>query len=292
MKQFKVGLVGLGNMGGGAGATLVRNGYPVIGYDRDSARVESLAAEGGAAAASVEELASGADVIFVSLPSSQVTVDVIENQIAPAARPGSVVIDLGTTLVRETRRLHGVLEHRGVALLDAPVSGGPAGAAAGRLYVFVGGRREAAERHWDMLAVLGGARLTYCGESGTGQIAKAVNQLAMGLVDAAFIEAVAFGVAGGVDAAVLRDAIGADSGFRAQFKTIAGRIADGRGDAMDVKYAELGYFVDAAEAHGYAAPMLRALHTFMKAFPESERDNMGRPYPPLYSALTGLRTPE
>lgn len=118
------------------------------------------------------------DTIVLSLPNSHVAVDVIEHQIAPAARAGTTVIDMGTTVVAETRRLHELLRSQDVELIDAPVSGGTVGAAAGKLYVFAGGARSAVERQWALLECVGGGRLTYCGESGCGQITKAVNQLA------------------------------------------------------------------------------------------------------------------
>ncbi|TVQ23012.1 MAG: NAD(P)-dependent oxidoreductase [Spirochaetaceae bacterium] len=289
-----VGVIGLGGMGSGIASTLARGGYDLVVYDIDPARAAPLVATGGAvaAAADIADLCSRADSVILSLPSSRVTVDVIEHQIAPASRSGTTVIDMGTTTVRETRRLHALLAARGVALVDAPVSGGTAGAAKGELFVFVGGDKPAVDASWPTLQALGGGRLTHCGPSGAGQVTKAVNQLAMGLVDAAFIEAVAFGVNGGVDAATLKEAVGGESGWRAHLAQIAGRVADGDGDANDVKYAEFAYFLDFAHSQDFPAPMLDALHAYMSQFPETARDNMNRPYPPLWSALTGASEPE
>jgi 3-hydroxyisobutyrate dehydrogenase-like beta-hydroxyacid dehydrogenase len=138
--------------------------------------------------------------------------------------------------------------------------------------------------------VLSGARLTYCGESGAGQVTKGVNQLAMGLVSAAYTEAVAYGVAAGVDADVLLRAVGGSGGFRGQFESIAGRIVGGDGDAMDHKHAEYDYFLNEADRRGFPAPILRGLARFLDSRPASRRDNVNRPYAPLWSALrdTGI----
>ena len=285
------GLIGLGAMGSGIAATLLRGGYELTVFDLDAARVKMAVDAGAVAAPSAAELAANCDLVFTSLPSSRVTVDVIENHVAPSLNSGATVVDLGTTLLTETRRLHALITQRGADFLDAPVSGGEGGAASGTLFIFVGGDKAVADRAWTVLGVLGGSRLTYCGESGAGQITKAVNQLAMGLVDAAFIEAVAFGVAGGVDAKTLQQAVGGDGGFRKQFHDIAGRIADGNGDKMDVKYAEFAYFLADAKVTGFTSPILTNLYAFMKRYPDVGRDNMNRPYPPLWSALTGASEP-
>ncbi len=282
-----IGVIGLGNMGSGIATTLLRKSFETVVYDIDARRMKPLQEAGAQAAADVADLCARCDTALLSLPSSRVTVDVIEHQVVPAAREGMVVIDLGTTVVRETERLAALLRERGASMIDAPVSGGSAGAAEGTLYVFAGGERSAFETSRKVLEAIGGAKVTYCGESGRGQVVKGVNQLAMGLVEAAFIESIAYGVAGGVEPGVIREAVGGDSGWRADLKRIAERIDKGEGDLMDTKYAEYGYFRDEAERKSFPSPILAALSTFMSQFPATGRDNMNRPYPPLWSALLG-----
>ena len=279
-----VGVIGLGGMGSGIAATLLRNGFELVVHDLDRAKVDAAVAAGAAAGAGVADVAERAQTVVLSLPSSAVTVRVLE-ALVPIVSPDTVVIDMGTTIARETRRLAAAFAARGATLLDAPVSGGTVGAAKGDLYVFVGGDRAAFDREHRLLSALGGARLTWCGTSGAGQVAKAVNQLCMGLVDAAYLEAVAFGVRAGVDAATLAEAVGGDGGFRLRLREVAERVVAGEGDGNDVKFAEFAYFLDEADRIGFPAPMLTALHDFMKQFPSTHRDNMGRPYPPLWSAL-------
>lgn len=278
------GVVGLGGMGSGIASSLVRAGHEVLAYDIDSARMTAVVAAGAQAGTGVPQLCEQCDVVVLSLPTSHVAVRVMETELVPHAREGLTVVDMGTTLVEETRRLASVFRERGASLLDAPVSGGTKGAEEGALLIFVGGSKPDVERVGPVLNALG-TRVTYCGESGAGQVTKAVNQLCMGLVDAAFLEATAFGVNGGVEPSVLVEAIGGTDGFRAQFARIASRVARGEGDGFDVKYAELDYFLEFARSRSMPSPMLEALSSFMKQFPARARDNMNRPYPPLWSAL-------
>lgn len=286
-QQKRVAVIGLGAMGSGIVSTLLRNFYEVGVFDIDAVRVKRCASAGALPATSAGEVAGAYGTIMLSLPSSRVTVEVLEQEVLPAVRSGTTVIDLGTTVVAETERLAEAFRRRDAVLLDAPVSGGTIGSAKGELYCFVGGDRGAAERSWTLFQTIGGARLTYCGPSGCGQITKAVNQLAMGLVSAAYTEAVAFGVASGVDADVLLAAIGGPSGFRAQFDAVASQVVNGAGDSMDHKYAELDYFINEADRKEFDAPLLRGLNGYLKHYPESGRDNMNRPYAPFWSALLG-----
>lgn len=286
-QEKRVGLIGLGRMGSGIASSYLRARYELGVYDIERTRVERAVVAGAVAAGGAAALVHTYDTMLLSLPSSEVTVDVLEHTILPIVRSGSTVIDLGTTVVAETKRLADAFRARGAFLLDVPVSGGTIGAAKGELYCFAGGEREAVDASWSLLSVIGGGKLTYCGGSGSGQVTKAVNQLTMGLLTAACTEAVAFGVAAGVDADVLLRAVGGDSGFREYFENVAGRIVDGDGDAMDHKYAEFQYFLNEADRGGFAAPILRSLNRYMRQFPETCSDNMKRPYPPLWSSLVG-----
>jgi 3-hydroxyisobutyrate dehydrogenase-like beta-hydroxyacid dehydrogenase len=280
-----IGLLGVGAMGGAIAGTLARNFMDVRVFDLDPERMRRAVALGATAAADAESLVRDCDPLFVSLPKSETFVSVAEKAILPVLRPGQTVIDLGTTVAEETRRLAARFAEKGAFLLDAPVSGGPIGSAQGNLFIFVGGDKEAALKQWPLLGKIGKGRLTYCGPSGAGQVTKAVNQLAMGLVNAAYMESIAFGVKSGVDPMVLMAAVGGDGGFRQQFQQIAARIIEGGGDGMDNKYAEFKYFLDEADRSEFAAPLLRALYDFMHRYPETARDNMGRPFPPFWTPL-------
>lgn len=263
-----LGLIGLGEMGGPMARHLLRAGYTLHGYDRDAGRLAAAAAGGVLAAADGAEVVARAEVVLTSLPSSEAWVQVAEATLLPGARAGQVFIDLGTVTPPETRRLAAAFRARGAALLDVPVSGGPEGAERGDLFMFVGGDREVAERFRPLLEVLGEpSRITYCGESGCGQVAKGVNQLAMGLGVAAYLEAVAFGVRCGLLPALVGAAVGGEGGsdgWRARVREVAERAAAGRAEEMGVKFRELPYFLRAAAEQGFPLPLTEALYTFME----------------------------
>ena len=273
-----VGFIGLGNMGGRMAKNLHDAGYPLIGYDIDAAKCEALAATGATAGKNTTEVVNGSDVVMTSLRSSDVFCSVAEQHFIPNAREGHVFIDLGTTEVEKTRDIATALDEKGATLIDAPVSGGPHGSETGTLRIFVGGDAAVVEKYRPILEVLGEPEyVVYCGPSGSGQIVKGVNQLAMGLADAAFMEAMAFGVCAGVDPTAIREAVGMGDGWRGHFDRIAKRIIDGEGKTLVVKYPELPYFLAAAEAAGFEIPLTEALYEFCRNENYEMFDNMNRP---------------
>ena len=260
MAATTVGFIGLGAMGGPMARNLVRRGYAVRGFDLDPARI---AAAGLASAASAVD-AGGCDIVMTSLPSPATFVRVAEDDLLPRARAGQIIVDLGTTTITETRRLAAAFAARGAALVDAPVSGGAGGAAAGTLVVFVGGDDETAvARVRPLLECLGDARQIHrAGGSGMGQVLKGVNQLAMGLVDAAYLEAVAFGVVCGADPELIAGAVGGDTGFRARLRQMAGKAAAGEADRIGVKWGQLADYVAEVRARGHDLPISDAVRRF------------------------------
>ena len=281
-----LGFVGAGSMGGAMVGTLLRGGWRVLAYDINPDNLAAVVEKGAQAAADAAEVVARCDFVLTSLRSSQIFVEVAEKHFVPNARRGQTFIDLGTTAAPQTRRLAALLAARGAALVDAPVSGGTGGSATGTLRIFAGGDREAAERARPILETLGEkGRVVYFGPSGSGQVGKAVNQLAMGLADAAYLEAVAFGVRAGLSAVDIVQSMGGDTGWRRYFGCIAGRVADGRGDEILTKYPEHAYFLQEADERGLPAPMLRALYRFLKAGAHDHVDNMGRPRPSLWHEL-------
>jgi 2-hydroxy-3-oxopropionate reductase len=280
-----IGIIGIGAMGSGVVSTLLGAFKEVTVFDIDEERVNQAVGYGAVAAVSARELVKTCDPVLVSLPKSEILSAVMEKDILPHVKKGQTIIDLGTTITEETRQFCGKMREKGAFLIDAPVSGGPVGSATGSLFIFVGGDKEAAHVQWPLLKLLGGGRLTYCGESGAGQITKAVNQLAMGITSAAMLEAIAFGVNAGVDPAVLLNAVGGSGGFRATFSQTISQIMSGNGNQFDNKYAEFHYFLHESENSGFPMPMLEALYDWCRQFPSSEKDNMGRPFPPYWESL-------
>ena len=282
-----IGFIGLGNMGGRMATNLHNAGYPLVGYDIDAAKCTALAAIGATAGKDTTEVVKNSDVIMTSLRSSDIFCSVAEQHLIPHARDGHVFIDLGTTKVEETRDIAQALTEKGATLIDAPVSGGPHGSETGTLRIFVGGDTVVVEKCRPILEVLGEPEhVVYCGPSGSGQIVKGVNQLAMGLGDAAFMEAMAFGVCAGVDPVAIREAVGMGDGWRGQFDRIAKRIIDGEGGTLVIKYPELPYFLAAAEASGFEIPLTETLYEFCKKENYEMFDNMNRPSRSFWRTLT------
>ena len=282
-----IGFIGLGNMGGRMAKNLHNAGYPLIGYDIDAAKCTALAATGATAGQDTTEVVRNSDVVMTSLRSSDVFCNVAEQHLIPNACEGHVFIDLGTTEVERTRELAEAFTERGAALIDAPVSGGPHGSETGTLRIFVGGDAAVVEKCRSILEILGEPKyVVYCGPSGSGQIVKGVNQLAMGLGAAAYMEAMAFGVCAGVDPKAIREVVGMGDGWRGEFDSIAKRIIDGGGETLVVKYPELPYFLAAAEASGFEIPLTKALYEFCKNGNYEMFDNMNRPSRSFWRTLT------
>lgn len=261
----RLGFVGLGDMGKPMVCNLLAAGYAVGVHDLRQEATDAMVRRGATAAASVAELARTCDAVLTSLPSSEAFLAVARHDILPYARPGFTLIELGTTVVTEVRDLARALAGSGACWVEAPVSGGPDGARHRSLLMFVGGEKQAVENARPVLEALTEPRLiTFCGGAGAGQAAKGVNQLAMGLVNAAMLEALAFGVRCGVPVSVLRQAVAPPQGFpgawRALFGEVADAVAAGAGNSVGVKFRELPYFLETAEQLGFSLPLTTALH--------------------------------
>lgn len=250
-------------MGGAMALNLVRAGWTVRVFDIDAGKIGALADAGAQVATSAAEAASGAPIVLASLPHSEVSVRVMETELLPVAHEGQVFVELGTVVPAEQRRLAAAFAGRGAALLDVPVSGGPGGAESAQLLMFAGGDRETFDNVLPVLESLG-SRITYCGPRGHGQIVKCVNQLGMGLANAAAVESLAFGVRAGVDAEVLAQAVGAESGWRKLLASLAERIAAGDGETISVKAGQFEYFLDEARRKGFTMPITEALDAFLE----------------------------
>lgn len=281
--RAKLGFLGLGAMGQPMVRNLVNAGYTVNVYDVRSERIDASVAAGAVAAPDAATVVAQSDVVLTSLPSSESFVELAESHLLPGARAGQVFVDLGTVTPPETRRLAVEFASRGAALLDAPVSGGPKGASDGTLYIFVGGDETVACQCWSIFEVLGN-HVTYCGPSGAGQVAKGVNQLTMGLRAAAYLEAIAFGVRGGLDPALIATAVGGAGDLRGPLRQIAERIAQGAGEHVGVKFRELPYYLREAEESGFKLPLTETLYAFCDAGERVVIDD-SRPAPSFWHEL-------
>jgi 2-hydroxy-3-oxopropionate reductase len=174
----KIGYIGLGLMGKSMARNILKSGYPLIVFNRSRAAMDELAKEGAQLASSPQEIAAQVDVVFTNLPDSSDVEQVVlgENGIIEGAHKGLIFVDNSTIKSTISRKIATTLEKKGIMSLDAPVSGGDIGAREGTLSIMVGGPKEALEKVLPVLKTIG-KTITHIGDAGTGQIAKAANQV-------------------------------------------------------------------------------------------------------------------
>jgi 2-hydroxy-3-oxopropionate reductase len=204
----RIGFIGLGIMGKPMAGNLLAAGYPLTVYSRSSGPVDELVAAGAMAAGSPREVAESSDVVITMLPDSPDVEAVVlgADGVAQGMRDGALYIDMSTIAPAVSRRIAAVLSERGVAAVDGPVSGGEPAARDGALSIMAGGSEEAVERARPIFDVLGKAT-THIGEAGAGQVAKAANQVVVGLTIQAVSEALILARKAGVDPARVREAL-------------------------------------------------------------------------------------
>ncbi|UEM24132.1 3-hydroxyisobutyrate dehydrogenase [Skermanella mucosa] len=177
-----VAFIGLGNMGLPMALNLVKAGHEVVGFDVSASNLEGLTGAGGKAAASAGEAAAGADAVVTMLPAGQHVRQVYtgEGGVIASAKPGALLIDCSTIDVDSARAVADAATGAGFAMVDAPVSGGVGGAAAGTLTFMVGGTDDAFARAEPLLSQMGKA-VIHAGGPGTGQAAKICNNMVLGI---------------------------------------------------------------------------------------------------------------
>lgn len=175
----RIGFIGLGNMGGGMAANLARGGHDVRAFDLSAEALARAGAAGCLAAATAAEAASGAEAVITMLPAGTHVAQVYEEAVFAAAPAGALLIDCSTIDVATARRVAEAAVARGLAAVDAPVSGGIAAAAGGTLTFMVGGPAEAFRRAEPILALMGKA-VIHAGPAGAGQAAKICNNMLLG----------------------------------------------------------------------------------------------------------------
>ena len=201
-----IGFIGLGNMGGPMARNLVQMGHKVTGFDLSSAALEAAVGEGIEAAGSIDEAARGRELVVTMLPAGEHSRAVYlgeaglgEDGVIATAGAGTLLIDCSTIDVASARALHKAAADAGLEMLDAPVSGGVAGAAAASLTFMVGGSEPAFARAKDYLKGMG-KTIVHAGESGNGQVAKMCNNLILAITMIGISEAFNLGDKLGLDA--------------------------------------------------------------------------------------------
>ena len=212
-----VGFVGLGTMGGKMAASLQRAGYDLVVHDVSRAAAATHIEAGAVWANSALELAAAVEVVFTSLPGpvEVESVALADDGLLAGMSSGGTLFDLSTNSPTVVRRIHEVFAERQLHMLDAPVSGGPHGAASGKLAIWVGGEETVFEQHRPLLAAIGD-RPRYVGAIGAASVAKLVHNCSHYAMNRVMSEVFTLGVKAGVEPLALYEAIREGAAGRAR----------------------------------------------------------------------------
>ena len=249
---MKIGFAGLGVMGAPMARHLVKGGHEVAGFNRSPGKARAWAeAAGGRFAATVAEAAAGAEVFILCVGNDDDVRQVVADAVL-ALPSGAVVVDHTTTSARVAREMAELTAGQGVAFIDAPVSGGQAGAENGQLSVMAGGDAAALAQVGSVLTHYARA-VKHMGPSGSGQLTKMVNQIAIAGVVQGLAEAVHFAQTAGLDTDAVYDAVSKGAAQSWQMDNRWKTAAEGRFDfgfAVDWMRKDLGLVLDEARANG------------------------------------------
>ena len=208
LDNYRIGFIGLGLMGRPMCLNLHRAGARLVIYNRSRAVVDNLIREAIEPADNPADVACRTEIVVLAVSDTPAVKQVLfgDNGLADGLRPGALVIDMGTTAVAATREYAARLAQTGVDFIDAPVSGGEIGARDGSLAIMAGGSEAAVKRAWPLFDILGKSTI-HVGDVGAGQVAKAANQVIVGLNIGAVAEALALAECAGVDPSKVRQAL-------------------------------------------------------------------------------------
>ena len=267
----KIGVIGLGAMGGGMARSLRRAGYAVHVVDLRPGVAEAFAAEGGVACALPAELAAHCDVIVSVVVNAAQTEGVLfgDGGCADTMRAGSVFVMCSTVDPAWSAALESRLAERGILYLDAPISGGAAKAAAGQITMMTSGDPEAYRRCGGLLEAMAAKVYRLGDRAGAGSKVKVINQLLAGVHIAAAAEAMALGLREGVDPAALYEVITHSAGNSWMFENRMAHVLAGDYtplSAVDIFVKDLGLVLDLARASKFPLPLSSTAHQmFMQA---------------------------
>ena len=265
----KAAFIGLGVMGYPMAGHLKTNGWDVTVYNRTAAKAEAwLAEHGGAARPSPAEAAAEADIVFTCVGNDDDLRAVVLGETGALAgmRDGTVLVDHTTTSATVARECEVAAKARGIGFLDAPVSGGEAGATNGVLTIMVGGEEATFERARPAMEAFG-RTIMLMGPSGSGQLTKMVNQICIAGVVQGLAEALNFAVRAGLDAGRAVEIISGGAAQSWQMENRATTMLAGKYDygfAVDLMRKDLGICLAAAEANGARLPLTALVDQFYK----------------------------
>jgi 3-hydroxyisobutyrate dehydrogenase len=262
----RVGFAGLGTMGSAMAANVARAGFPLTVWNRTPGRAEAVVALGAAEAASPRELARASDLVVCCVTDSPQVDEILfgPDGLAEGFRRGALFIDCSTISPAKAREFGARLHEGGVAMLDAPVSGGSEGAMAGTLTIMVGGEPADLERAQDLLHAMG-RTVTHLGPIGSGQVAKAVNQVILCGTYLGVAEGMVLAMKAGMDAESVAAALAGGAAGSWILQNRSGRmIADTYplGFKIALHRKDLAIALELARSSGAVLPVAALAATF------------------------------
>jgi 3-hydroxyisobutyrate dehydrogenase len=208
-----IGFIGVGNMGGPMALNLIKAGHQLKVFDVVSTAAKNIASQGAEMVSAPVDAVKGVDVIISMLPSGQIveSLYIDEDKLLEQIDAQTLVIDCSTIAPENARRVASVAKAQNISMIDAPVSGGTAGAAAGTLTFICGGEKDSVERAKPFLELMG-KNIFHAGDSGAGQVAKIANNMLLAIHMVGTAEALQLGVDNGLDPAVLSEIMLKSSG--------------------------------------------------------------------------------
>jgi 2-hydroxy-3-oxopropionate reductase len=290
----QVGFVGVGIMGGPMAANLLRAGHQVaVVAHRTRDAVDRLVEDGATECATAAEVASRSEIVVTCLPNDAIVEQVLlgPGGIAEGARDGLLVVDTSTIAPQTSQRLAEVLAARGVTLLDAPISGGPAGAQAGTLAIMVGGPRQAFDAVRPVLEAMGKG-ITYVGANGSALVVKLANNLIVAANLVAISEAFTMAARAGVDTALVREVLmGATARSQVLENKVPASILKGDlqpGFKLSLMSKDMGLALDSGQGLGvpmFATALIRQLYALAEGLGKGDLDCIA--VSQLYTEATG-----
>jgi len=265
----RIGLIGLGIMGKPIARNLLKAGYSLTVYSRGRSTVEALMADGAAGARSSQEVAERSDVVITMVTDTPDVRQVIlgDNGVLTGMRAGGIIIDMSTVSPSATREIAEVVKAKGVHFLDAPVSGGEGGAIAGTLSIMVGGDAEVFSGCLPIFQAMG-KNITHVGGTGTGQLTKLCNQIAVAVTNLAMSEALVFAAKAGVNLEKMHQAISGGAAGSWQLSNLAPRIFQrdfAPGFMVKLQQKDLRLVLQEADRLHLALPATSLAHSLFNA---------------------------
>ncbi len=291
---MRLSFIGLGIMGGPMAGHLLTAGHPLVVHTRTQSRANELLTRGATWAPTPADAASGADVIFLCLPDTPDVEAVLlgDQGVIDGAKAGAIVVDHSTISPASTREMAEKLRGREITLLDAPISGGDVGAKNATLSIMVGGDTQPFAMVEPLLRLMG-KTITHCGDSGTGQLTKLVNQILVTVTNLATCEALNFANKNGLDLAKTITALAGGAAGSWQWANLGPRMIKNDfapGFTIDLQQKDLRLVLEAAQTSGspvLAASLVHQLFTSAQAMGNGKEGTQA-----LFKVVQALSAPE